>query len=102
RHGTCRQRGRGQLAGVGGSNRGGATGAAYRDIMAFEQRLVRVIGRAPTETAGCSQRCRRTLADPDAAGYPCAMAIINWNGSDLPDARSPLGATSSKPWMKRP
>ena len=35
---------------------------------------------------------RSTLAKPDAAGYPSAMAIINWNGSDLPDALRPLPA----------
>lgn len=33
-----------------------------------------------------------TLAKPDATGYPWLMAIIEWNGSDLPDALRPLPA----------
>ena len=35
---------------------------------------------------------RARLAKPDLSGYSWAMAIINWNGSDLPDALRPLPA----------
>jgi len=32
------------------------------------------------------------LATPDLSGYSWATVIINWNGSDLPDALRPLPA----------
>jgi len=35
---------------------------------------------------------RARLAKPHLAEYSWAMAIINWNGSDLPDALRPLPA----------